>query len=56
MYTVDEVASYLKVSKTTIYRLASRKKISCRKIGGQLRFTKKDIAAYSKVDVEEIDL
>jgi hypothetical protein len=32
------------------------KKISYKKVGGQLRFTKKDIAEYLKCDIEEIAL
>lgn len=56
MFTVKELAQFLKVSTVTIYRLTESKKITYRKIGGQLRFTKKDIATYLGVDIEEITL
>jgi excisionase family DNA binding protein len=54
MYTVKELASFLKVSAVTVYRLTESKKINSKKIGGQLRFTKKDIAEYLGCDAEEI--
>lgn len=54
MFTVKELAQFLKVSTVTIYRLTESKKISFRKIGGQLRFTKKDIAEYLGCAADEI--
>ena len=56
MYTVKELANYLKVSTITIYRLAESKKIGSKKIGGQLRFMKKDIAEYLGCEITEITL
>lgn len=56
MFTVKEIAAYLRVSTVTIYRLTGSKKINFRKIGGQLRFTKKDIAEYLGCEVSEISL
>lgn len=56
MFTVKELAAYLKISAVTLYRLTESRKINFRKIGGQLRFTKKDIAEYLKCEVNEISL
>jgi excisionase family DNA binding protein len=42
--TVDEVADYLRVSRSTIYRLLKRNQLPALRIGNDLRF-----------DVEEID-
>lgn len=56
MYTVKEVAEFLKVSPMTIYRLTETKRIKYKKVGGQLRFTKKDIAEYLDTDIEEISI
>ncbi|HET6446804.1 MAG TPA: helix-turn-helix domain-containing protein [candidate division Zixibacteria bacterium] len=41
--TVDEVATYLRVSQATIYRLAQAGKIPCGKVGRAWRFRKKTI-------------
>ena len=43
IFTLDEVAAYLKVGKRTIYRLVSEKKIPAFKVGGAWRFTRADI-------------
>ncbi len=56
MFTVKELANYLKVSETTIYRLTRYKKINFVKIGGQIRFRKKDIAVYLGCDASEINI
>ena len=40
---VDEVATYLRVSQATIYRLAQAGKIPCGKVGRAWRFRKKTI-------------
>ncbi|WP_139905653.1 helix-turn-helix domain-containing protein [Clostridium thermarum] len=54
MYTVAEVAEYLKVSSATIYRLFESKKLNGRKVGGQIRFTKTDLAAYLGIGIDEV--
>ena len=41
--TVKEVARYLKVHTTTIYRLAQNGQLPCFKIGGDWRFNKESI-------------
>jgi len=56
MYTVKEVANFLKISTVTLYRLTESKKISFKKVGGQLRFTKKDVADYLGVLVSEVQI
>ena len=43
IFTLDEVANYLKVGKRTIYRLVAEKKIPAFKVGGAWRFTRADI-------------
>jgi len=43
LLSADEVASYLKVDKFTVYRLVAQKKIPAFKVGNQWRFKKKMI-------------
>ena len=44
--TIDEVADYLDVSTSTIYKRVSLREIPYAKIGGGLRFTRKSIDAW----------
>ncbi len=46
LYTPQEVAEYLKVSRGTIYSLLSRKEIGSVKVGRSRRFTGKHIQQY----------
>lgn len=41
--TIDEVATYLKTGKRTVYRLASGGKIPAFKLGGTWRFRRGDL-------------
>jgi excisionase family DNA binding protein len=41
--TLDEVASYLKVGKRTVYRLVSEGKIPAFKVGGTWRFRQTEL-------------
>lgn len=41
--TIKEVATYLKVTERTIYRLAAEKKIPAFKVGGTWRFPRSEI-------------
>lgn len=41
--TVQEVADYLRIDIRTVYRLAKRGDIPCKKIGRQWRFNRDDI-------------
>jgi excisionase family DNA binding protein len=46
--TIEEVASYLKIAKRTVYRLAATKKIPAFKVGGAWRFSRIDIDSWIK--------
>lgn len=48
IFTLDEVAAYLKVGKRTVYRLAAARKIPAFKIGGTWRFARADIDSWIK--------
>jgi len=48
IFTLDEVATYLKVGKRTVYRLAAAKKIPAFKVGGAWRFSRADIDTWIK--------
>lgn len=41
--TLDEVATYLKAGKRTVYRLAQEGKIPAFKLGGTWRFRRSDL-------------
>ena len=43
IFTLDEVAAYLKVGKRTVYRLAAGRKIPAFKVGGTWRFRRQEI-------------
>jgi excisionase family DNA binding protein len=57
LLSADQVASYLKVDRFTVYRLVSQKKIPAFKVGNQWRFKKKMIDAWllenSNLDVSQ---
>ena len=44
--TLDEVATYLKAGKRTVYRLAAHEKIPAFKLGGTWRFRKSDLERW----------
>lgn len=46
IFTLDEVALYLKVGKRTVYRLVAAKKIPAFKVGGNWRFVLADIDSW----------
>ena len=48
IFTLDEVAAYLKVGKRTVYRLAAAKKIPAFKVGGTWRFQRQEIDQWIK--------
>ena len=52
--TIKQVATYLKVTERTIYRLAGAKKIPAFKVGGTWRFSKADIDAWIKQQSMEV--
>ena len=41
--TIDELAAYLKISKSTLYKLAREGKIPSNKVGRRWRFQKRSI-------------
>tara|TARA_R110000744_G_scaffold326256_1_gene432028 strand:+ start:69 stop:254 length:186 start_codon:yes stop_codon:yes gene_type:complete len=43
IFTIKEVAAYLKLAEKTTYRLASEGKLPGFKVGGSWRFRKKEI-------------
>ena len=46
IFTMEEISSYLKVSKETLYKMIQRREIPCFKLGGQWRFKKDKIDAW----------
>lgn len=46
--TIEEVAEYLKIPKSTVYILAQEGKIPCQKVGRQWRFHKEAIDQWIK--------
>ncbi|MEX0827623.1 MAG: helix-turn-helix domain-containing protein [Haliea sp.] len=61
IFTLDEVAAYLKVGRRTVYRLAAARKIPAFKVGGTWRFVRADIDSWIKqqsmegFDAERVD-
>jgi excisionase family DNA binding protein len=53
IFTLDEVAAYLKVGKRTVYRLAAAKKIPGFKVGGMWRFRQTDIDGWIAAQSEK---
>jgi excisionase family DNA binding protein len=43
IFTLDELAAYLKVGKRTLYRLAAHREIPAFKVGGTWRFRQREI-------------
>lgn len=54
IFTLEELAAYLKVGKRTIYRLAARKKIPAFKVGGNWRFSRGEIDQWIKKQSTDI--
>ena len=46
LLTIDEVADFLHVSKTSVYRLVERRELPFCRVGRTLRFTRRDLEAY----------
>jgi excisionase family DNA binding protein len=44
--TIEELAIYLKIPKSTLYKLAREGKIPCKKIGRHWRFQKRSIERW----------
>lgn len=46
LYTLQEVADYLKVSRQTIYNYVTAKKLQASKIGKEYRVTEKELQDF----------
>ena len=46
LLTPDDLAAFLSISKTGVYRLVEKRRIPFFRIGGSLRFEKKDVLSY----------
>jgi excisionase family DNA binding protein len=48
LLTLEEVAGFLRVSKTSVYRLVERRELPFCRVGRTLRFSRTDLEAYLK--------
>ncbi len=48
LYTIDEVAEYLRVTRRTIYRYIEQGKLPAYRVGDSWRFSDEDISEYLK--------
>ena len=48
IFTLDELAAYLKVGKRTLYRLAAHGEIPAFKVGGTWRFPQSEIDQWKR--------
>ena len=46
--TIDELAGYLKMGRTKLYRLSQEGRIPTSKVGGQWRFDREEIDKWMK--------
>jgi excisionase family DNA binding protein len=46
LLTIEQVATYLKVDKFTVYRLVAKRKLPAFKVGNQWRFKRQTIDAW----------
>jgi excisionase family DNA binding protein len=44
--TIDEAAQYLRISKSSLYKLAQERKIPCQKVGRHWRFSRIALGAW----------
>lgn len=56
VFTIDELAEYLKISKSTLYKLAQERKVPGQKVGRHWRFHRTVIDQWlaSGADAREI--
>lgn len=50
LLTLDKIASFLAVSRDTVYRMAQKGKIPAVKIGNQWRFAQSEVTAWLKAN------
>jgi excisionase family DNA binding protein len=46
MLTPDELAQFLRISKTGVYRLVEKRVIPFYRVSGSLRFSKSDVVSF----------
>lgn len=51
--TIDELATYLKVSKSTLYKLVQERKVPGQKVGKHWRFLRSSIDEWLKQETEQ---
>jgi excisionase family DNA binding protein len=51
VWTVDDVADYLKMGRQTVSRMAARGELPAKKVGRQWRFKREQIIAYLDTDI-----
>lgn len=56
IYTVPEVAAYLKISKAKLYYLIARKKIPHIRLGRNVRIRESDLNRWLELQVEKTNL
>ena len=54
IFTIPEVAAYLKISKSKIYSLVSREEIPHLKIGRNVRIRRKDLQAWIEKQTNQL--
>jgi len=54
IYTIPEVAAYLKISKSKIYCLVSKKEIPHLKIGRNVRIRRTDLQMWMEKQTEQL--
>ena len=50
--TVDEVAAYLRIPRSSVYKLAQQGRLHCQKAGRRWRFSRKAVDAWLAGSVE----
>ena len=50
--TVDEVAAYLRIPRSSVYKLAQQGRLPCQKAGRRWRFSRKAVDAWLAGSVE----
>jgi putative molybdopterin biosynthesis protein len=51
IYTIPEVARYLKLSRSKVYLLVTQKKIPCIRIGRNVRIRQSDLETWIEANV-----
>ena len=54
VFTIPEVAAYLKISKSKIYYLVSQKQIPHLKVGRNVRIRESDLQKWLELQIEKV--